>query len=217
MDTSRIYLAEHRRMQDALESRKLADRQEELIVHDTFTTDEIDFISSRDMFFLSTVNSKNDPTVSYKGGPVGFIRVKDNELVFPNYDGNGMYLSVGNLVSNSKVGLLFIDFETPRRLRVQGLARMDDGPDKLDFPKAEFLIRIQPTEIWVNCPRYIHSYKKISDSPYTPGNIADGRIAQWKRLDSIVDSLSATEKQAVAECGTITIDEYAQKIQNKDG
>lgn len=134
MDPSRIYLAEHRRMQNALGRRNLADRQEALIVHDTFTADDVDFISSRDMFFLSTVNSKNEPTVSYKGGPMGFIRVKDNELVFPNYDGNGMYLSVGNLVSNSKVGLLFIDFETPRRLRAQGLARMDDGPDKLDFP-----------------------------------------------------------------------------------
>lgn len=217
MDNSRIYLAEHRHMQDVRDSRKLADRQEELIVHDIFTTDEIDFISSRDMFFLSTVNSRNEPTVSYKGGPVGFVVVKDNELVFPNYDGNGMYLSVGNLVSNNKVGLLFIDFETPRRLRVQGIARIDDGPDKLDFPKAEFLIRIQPTEIWVNCPRYIHTYKKFADSPYTPGNIADGRIAQWKRLDSIVDSLSETEKQAVNELGTITIDEYTQKIQNKDG
>ncbi len=217
MDNSRIYLAEHRHIQDAQGSRKLADRQEELIVHDTFTADEIEFISSRDMFFLSTMNSRNEPTVSYKGGPVGFIKVKDNELIFPNYDGNGMYLSVGNLVSNSKVGLLFIDFETPRRLRIQGIAMIDDGPDKFAFPKAEFLIRIRPTEIWVNCPRYIHTYKKLADSPYTPGNIADGRIAQWKRLDSIVDSLSETEKRVVIECGTITIDEYNKKIRNNEG
>lgn len=155
-------------MQDKFGTRVLADKKEELIVHQTFTNDEIEFISSRDRFFLSTLNSKGEPTVSFKGGPVGFVKVINNALIFPNYDGNGMFLSVGNLVKNQNVGLLFIDFETPRRLRVQGVAQMDEKTDLKIFLEAQFLIHIKPTEIWVNCPRYIHTYKKVSPSPLYP-------------------------------------------------
>ena len=217
MDKSKIYLDEHRLIQDKLGTRKLADRQEELIVHNVFTEDEIEFISTRDMFFLSTLNSRNEPTVSYKGGPVGFVVVENNELLFPSYDGNGMYLSVGNLANHHNVGLLFIDFEVPRRLRVQGKAIIEESPDIGRFPKAELLIRIKPTGIWVNCPRYIHLYKKVSESPYTPGSKSDGRIAQWKRLDSIVDILPENEKAFAMESGLISLEEYNNKVKNKDG
>lgn len=217
MDKSKVYLEEHRRIQDKQNSRKLADRQETLIVHDEFTPDEIGFIESRDMFFLSTLNSKNEPTVSYKGGPIGFITVNNNELVFPSYDGNGMYLSIGNLANHPQVGLLFIDFETPRRLRVQGIARLDGISGENSFPSAEFLIRIKPTTIWINCPRYIHTYKKMEDSPYTSSHHSPERIAQWKRLDSVVDSLSEKDKVAALKSGLISLEEYNLKIKNKDG
>ena len=217
MKNSRIYLPEHRIMQDKFGTTALADKQEELIVHDVFTEEETQFISTRDMFFLSTLNSRGEPTVSYKGGPVGFIQVINNELIFPNYDGNGMFLSVGNLVKNEKVGLLFIDFETPRRLRVQGAAKFDQQPDLQLFPEAQFLIRIKPTEIWVNCPRYIHTYKKVSQSPYTPGRNRTPRLAEWKRLDSIYQSLPTNDKETVEESGQITLDEYKLMITKNKG
>src|SRR5450830_1114062 len=216
MDNSKIYLNEHRIIQDRMGTRKLADKQEELIVHETFTPEDIVFISNRDMFFLSTINSRNEPTVSYKGGAVGFVSVENNELIFPSYDGNGMYLSIGNLVNHNKVGLLFIDFETPRRLRMQGIARLDESPNLDRYPGAELLVKIVPTEIWINCPRYIHSYQKIAESPYTPGSKTDKRIAQWKRLDSVVDSLSDKDKAAALESGIISLDEYNQKVKDKD-
>lgn len=217
MKNSSIYLPEHRVMQDKFGTTLLADKQEELIVHDVFTEQETQFISTRDMFFLSTLNSRGEPTVSYKGGPVGFIKVINNELIFPNYDGNGMFLSIGNLVKNEKVGLLFIDFETPQRLRVQGAARIDEHPDLQKFPEAQFLIRIKPTEIWVNCPRYIHTYKKVSQSPYTPGNYKTPRLAQWKRLDSIYESLPMKDKETVEESGQITLDQYNLMITRNEG
>lgn len=217
MTSSKIYLPEHRTMQDKFGTRVLADRQEELIVHEVLTEEDIAFIASRDMFFLSTLNSRGEPTVSYKGGPVGFIKVIDNELIFPNYDGNGMYLSIGNLIKNSKVGLLFIDYETPRRLRVQGTAKLEEQPDLQIFPEAQFLIRIKPTEIWVNCPRYIHTYKNVSQSPYTPGNHKTQRLAQWKRLNSIYESLPTKDKETVEESGQITLDEYNLMITKNDG
>lgn len=217
MKNSKIYLPEHRVMQDKFGTRALANKQEELIVHQVFTNDEIEFISTRDMFFLSTLNSRGEPTVSYKGGHVGFIRVIDNELIFPNYDGNGMFLSIGNLVKNENVGLLFIDFETPRRLRVQGIAEIDEQPDLQIFSEAQFLIRIKPTEVWVNCPRYIHTYKKVSQSPYTPGRNRTTRLAQWKRLDSIYETLPASDKATVQKSGQITLDQYNLMISNNNG
>ena len=204
-------------MQDKFGTRALADKQEELIVHQIFTNDEIEFISTREMLFLSTLNSKGEPTVSYKGGPVGFLKVIDNALIFPNYDGNGMFLSVGNLIKNENVGLLFIDFETPRRLRVQGNAEIDEHPNLKIFPEAQFLIRIKPTDIWVNCPRYIHTFKKVSQSPYTPCTHKTSRLAQWKRLDSIYDNLSLHDKKAVVKSGLITLSQYNLLITKNEG
>lgn len=217
LKNSKIYLPEHRAMQDKFGTRALADKQEELIVHDIFTEEEKEFISTCDMFFLSTINSRGEPTVSYKGGSVGFIKVIDNEIIFPNYDGNGMFLSMGNLVKNESVGLLFIDFETPRRLRVQGTAQIDEQPDLQLFPEAQFLIRIQPTGIWANCPRYIHTYKKISQSPYTPEANIPTRLAQWKRLDTIYESLPLNDKKAVHEWGQISLDQYNLMISKNKG
>ncbi len=61
--------------------------------------------------------------VVIREGPVGLVRVVDERTIeFPSYDGNGMYLSMGNIDANAKIGVLFIDMETPRRLRLQATA-----------------------------------------------------------------------------------------------
>ena len=122
---SRLYQPQHRALQDRFDSRPMADRIE-LIAAKT----EIDdmaraFIESRDMFFLSSVDHQGRPTVSYKGGDPGFVRVLDAKtLAFPSYDGNGMYFSMGNIAANPEIGCLFIDFEKPFRLRLQGRAEL---------------------------------------------------------------------------------------------
>jgi uncharacterized protein len=208
MTNSNIYFTEHRAMQDMMGTRALADRLEEMIIHDTFTEEDIGFIASREMFFLSTLSSNGEPTVSYKGGPTGFVKIIDNELVFPNYDGNGMFLSIGNLVKHPLIGILFIDFEKPRRLRVQGEARIDKNIDLDMFPDAEFLVKVKPSKIWVNCTRYIPTYKKVSESPYTPQKCKTPKLAEWKRLDAVFDTLSASDKESVQEKGFITMDDY---------
>jgi len=102
------------------------------------------------------------PTVSYKGGPTGFVKVLDDStLVFPGFDGNGMFYSVGNIEAQHKVGMLFIDFETPHRVRVQGTAELVRHHELMaEYTEAKYLIMIKVTKIWVNCPRYIHKYKK---------------------------------------------------------
>ena len=128
---SRLYGDIHRAMQMAFDTRTLADRLEGMIVKPEIDDVGKVFIASRDMFFLTTIDHNGRPTVSYKGGSPGFVRVLDaSTLLFPSYDGNGMYLSMGNISGNPEIGMLFIDFEKPFRLRAQGRAELIvSGPE----------------------------------------------------------------------------------------
>jgi predicted pyridoxine 5'-phosphate oxidase superfamily flavin-nucleotide-binding protein len=125
---SRLYGPVHRSLQDRFDTRRLADNVEARIVLTEIPAEHKAFIESRDMFFLSTIDHQGRPTVSYKGGDPGFVRVLDGKTVaFPCYDGNGMFYSMGNLLGNGQVGMLFINFEKPHRLRLQGIASVDDN------------------------------------------------------------------------------------------
>jgi hypothetical protein len=206
MDT--IYAASHRELQDRFETRPLADRVEELIFHDVFNDMDRAFIESRDMFFLATVDGEGRPTVSYKGGAPGFVRIRDNVLTFPCYDGNGMFYSMGNVAATARVGLLFMDFEKPLRIRVQGEAHIDDGPATAEWPGAIFLVRVQPTHIFMNCGRYIHPHQKLEQSRHVPDAHGDQPLAEWKRIDAITDSLPERDKVAADEAGAITFEDW---------
>lgn len=208
---SELYSESHRRIQERYNSRPLADRLEQMIVHSTFTEDDIAFIEGRDFFFLSTVDADGHPTGSYKGGGRGFVSVRDNVLVFPCFDGNGMFLSMGNIDANPKVGLLFIDFESPRRLRVQGIARLDESGREA-IPGAVLLVRVEPKQIFVNCSRYIHRYKKAETSQYVPDAAGSAPLAQWKRLEAVHDVLSPEDQAAVKEEGFISIEEAEANV-----
>src|SRR5919199_3155369 len=125
-----IYHDGNRLLQDRFDTRRLANRIDERLVDDVIDADDKAFIESLDMFFLATADEQGCPNCSYKGGEPGFVRVLDEHtLVFPNYDGNGMYLSTGNVLVNPHVGLLFIDFERGHRMRLEGTASIDlDDP-----------------------------------------------------------------------------------------
>src|ERR1051326_4429023 len=159
-----MYHDASRALQDRFDRRRLADRIEERLVHDRIDDDDRAFIEARDMFFLATADREGRPQCSYKGGDPGFVRVLDEHTIaFPNYDGNGMYLSAGNAVVNPHVGLLFIDFEQRKRLRLNGVASEDAGDPLLAaFPEAEFIWRVRVTHVFPNCPRYIHQIGRAS-------------------------------------------------------
>ena len=167
---SRIYGAQHRKLQDKYETRKLADTVENVIVQPEITDQDKAFIESRDMVFLSTVDHLGRPSVSYKGGERGFIKVIDEKtLALPSYDGNGMFLSLGNIDGNNKVGLLFIDFENPYRLRAYGEAAISSDDPLLEvYHEGQEIVRITITEMWKNCPRYVHKYARVETSKYVP-------------------------------------------------
>jgi uncharacterized protein len=217
---SKFYSAGHRNLQDEFGTRRLADLMEGGVMHTELAPQEIEFIQTRDMFFLSTVDPAGRPTVSYKGGAPGFVRVEGaGALTFPWYDGNGMFYSAGNLSETHKVGLLFIDFVTPNRLRVQGEARIiRDASLFAEHPGAQFLIGVEVESLWVNCPRYIHRYQKIDDSKYLPSDGSEAPLPGWKRIDLIQEALSPIERVRVADAGGV-IDQaaYADLLAKGEG
>jgi len=172
-----------RRLQDRFQTRALADRLVEVTVHTEFTDDDRRLIERSAMFFLATADEHGQPDCSFKGGRPGFVRVVDpRTLAFPSYDGNGMFRSLGNVSVNPQVGLLFIDFERPRRVRVSGVATVrDDDPLLAEFEGAQLVVRVAATRIFPNCPRYIPTMQLTEPSPYSPGPGCTPPIPEWKR------------------------------------
>ena len=139
------------------------------------------------MFFLATADRDGQPQCSYKGGDPGFLRVLDERTIaFPVYDGNGMYLSAGNLSVNPHVGLLFVDFTgtPPRRLRLNGTASVDPGDPLLArYPGAQFVVRVRAAQVFPNCPRYIHRMRLVERSRFVPRPAENTPVPEWKRSE----------------------------------
>jgi predicted pyridoxine 5'-phosphate oxidase superfamily flavin-nucleotide-binding protein len=186
-----VYHGGSRELQDRFDTRRLADRIEERIVRGTIDDDDRAFIEARDMFFLATADADGKPQCSYKGGEPGFVRVLDERTIaFPSYDGNGMYLSMGNALANANVGLLFIDFEGRKRLRLNGVASVElDDPLRADWPEAQFVMRVRATEVFPNCPRYIHEYRLVQRSRFVPKTDCETPVPAWKRSEWAHDAL----------------------------
>jgi uncharacterized protein len=210
---STFYSEEQRELQDRFATRPLADRLQEMIVHTAFSEEDAAFITTRDFFFLATVDADGSPTVSYKGGRTGFVTVADNRLRFPCFDGNGMFLSMGNIKATSGVGMLFIDFEVPKRVRVQGKARLVES----DVPGTLAFIEVEPRSIFVNCPRYIHRYRRVDDAAHAPREDGTAPVAEWKRLDVMQDVLPEADRKAVATVGTVGLEEGMAKFNRGEG
>jgi uncharacterized protein len=191
-----LYHEGNRRLQDAFDTRRLADRLEEVKVRDFI--DEVDraFIEGLDMFFLATADADGRPSCSYKGGDPGFVRALDEHtLAFPDYDGNGMFLSLGNALVNPEVGLLFVSFERRRRLRLNGTASVDtDDPLLASWPEARAVVRVRVREVFPNCPRYIHHYELVERSRFVPHADAETPVPDWKRSDWASDVLPAGDR-----------------------
>ena len=195
-----MYHEGNRGFQDRFDTRRLADRIEERIVHDRIDEDDAAFIRARDMFFLATADADGSPQCSYKGGEPGFVRVLDEHTIaFPLFDGNGMYLSAGNLTTNARVGLLFLDFECQRRLRLNGVASVDfDDPLLGEYPRAQCVVRVLATEVFPNCPRYIHKLALVERSRFTPRADCEPPVPDWKRREWARDVLPAGDPAAEA-------------------
>jgi predicted pyridoxine 5'-phosphate oxidase superfamily flavin-nucleotide-binding protein len=192
MTDSILYHDGNRRLQDAFDSRRIADRLESKLARTTFNDDDKAFIESAIYFFLATADATGRPDSSFKGGPPGFVRVTAaNELAFPDYDGNGMFKSLGNLLDNPHVGLLFIDMHgKPRRLRINGQAKVSrDDPLLATTVGAQLIVRVTASAIFPNCPRYIPKLDLVEPSIYTPKPGCDPVEPAWKGFDAFKDAI----------------------------
>jgi uncharacterized protein len=181
-----MYHDGNRQLQDRFDSRRISDRLEEKLTRTTFTADDKAYIESCAYFFLATADAQGHPDCSFKGGMPGFVRVTgDNELAFPDYDGNGMFKSLGNIVINPNVGLLFIAMhDKPKRLRVNGTAQVSDSDPLLaETIGAQLIVRVKARSIFPNCPRYIPNMQMTGPSVYTPQPRSEPPEPAWKGFD----------------------------------
>jgi predicted pyridoxine 5'-phosphate oxidase superfamily flavin-nucleotide-binding protein len=196
---SDFYNEGNRSLQDRFDSRRLADRLEER-ARDAIDGDDRAFIESMDMFFIATADAQGRPTCSYKGGEPGFVRVLDEHTIaFPVYDGNGMFLTAGNVLVNPEVGLLFISFERRRRLRLNGTATAAVDDELVPaWPGAQLVVRVRAREVFPNCPRYIHRYELVERSPYVPVAGIEPPVPDWKTRSWARDVLPASDQASRA-------------------
>jgi hypothetical protein len=185
-----MYHDGNRDLQDAFGSRALADRLEEKLKRDRFNDDDAAFIGGLNFFFLATADAEGRPDCSFKGGPAGFARIAAPDLlVFPDYDGNGMFKSLGNIAANPYVGMLFIAMgEAPKRLRVNGRAEVvRDDPAMAAIPGAQLLVKVTPQAIFPNCPRYIPNLETGEPSVYAPAADTAPVEPKWKSFEIFAD------------------------------
>ena len=185
-----MYHDDNRELQDRFGARPLADRLVERLWRDRFKDEDKAFIESAGYFFLATADADGHPDCSFKGGPPGFVKVAAPDLlVFPDYDGNGMFKSLGNIKINPQVGLLFLTMgEKPQRLRVNGRASLNFEAHTLrDLPGAQLVIRVIPEHIFPNCPRYIPNLQTGEPSQYLPSEGAAPSEPAWKKFDAFKD------------------------------
>jgi predicted pyridoxine 5'-phosphate oxidase superfamily flavin-nucleotide-binding protein len=191
-----LYHEGNRYFHDRFDTARLAGRIEErFFPRAAIDDDDRAFIEGCDMFFLATADADGRPQCSYKGGEPGFVRVLgERTVVFPNYDGNGMYLSAGNVRVNPNVGLLFISFEQRKRMRLNGIAtHSEDDPLLADYPEAQFITRVEATQVFPNCPRYIHEYRLVQRSRFVPHAECQTPVPAWKTREWARDVLRADD------------------------
>lgn len=183
-----------RDIQDRFDTRRLADAITRTTLHATLSDGDRAFIERMDMFFIATQGANGGLDCSYKGGEPGFVRVVDDHTIaFPNYDGNGQYMTGGNILETGKVGLLFIDFQNQWRVRVNGTATIDfDDPLKAEWPEAQFVVRVTAEEVFPNCPRYIHKMELVERSVFVPKASCETPDPDWK--DYFEDALPEAQK-----------------------
>ena len=177
-------------LQERFDTRRLADRLKERVA-ETIGEEFRPIIEEARMFFLATCDDRGLPTCSYKGGDPGFVRIVDERtLAFPNYDGNGKYQSMGNLLRNPNVGMLFVDFEGSQRLRIQGVASIEENDELLaEYAEAQFIVRVEMTEVYRNCPRYVHKYRFVEPSEYVPHPDRKTPQPAWKSSEELKEAL----------------------------
>jgi uncharacterized protein len=214
------YTAKALELQKRFDTSALAAAELQVIVHDVLSPGDRAFVEQAEMFWLSSVDNHGSPTVSFKGGAQGFVKMPDDKtLLFPCFDGNGMFFSMGNIATTGKVGMLFMNFVTPSRLRVQGDAKLTDDAAIVGlWPGAQFAVKVDITALITNCPRYIPRMQRVEASRYVPNpKTGEQPIPGWKRIDAIQGVLPQRDQhKADTVGGLISMDQWGDMVMQGD-
>ena len=185
-----------RDLQDRFETRRLADRHDEVTYSPALGEAHRQLIERADMFFLATADAQGQPDCSFKGGAPGFVRVlAPDTLVWADEDGNGQFRSLGNILRNARVGLLFVDWQKPSRLRVNGVASvLLDDPLLAEYPGAKSIVRLAIEQVFPNCPRYLPRLQQTESSPYWRTSGAAAPRPGWKDDPRFRDALPESDR-----------------------
>ncbi len=180
-----LYGAGSRALQDTFDSRRLADRLQELTIHEELSDDDIELIGAQTSVLVSSVDEAGWPDVSHKGGDPGFVRVLDRRtLAVPSYDGNGMFRTLGNVAGDPRLAMLFVDRARPWRLRLHGLGRVEAGGELVaSFHGAQAVLVVEIRRLFPNCGRYID--QGTGPAPHIPRVGEETPEPEWKQMDLI--------------------------------
>lgn len=197
-----MYSEGSRTLQDRYNARPTADLIKKATTVSSFDDDNFGykaFIEEASYFFLATSSGENTDC-SFKGGPKGFVKITGpNTVVFPDYDGNRMYKSLGNIIDNPNIGMLFLRFDNEEgsrylRVRINGTATVhDDHPLKDEFPGAKRIVEVETKFIYLNCPRYIPEMTLVEQSAHIPEAGKEQPVPGWKMKPGIKEALEGSE------------------------
>jgi uncharacterized protein len=128
------------------------------------------WIESADTFFIATRHPDCGTDISHRGGCPGFVRAEgEASLVFPDYPGNNMFNTLGNLDVNPQAGLLFVDFINGHTLQLSGTASVNWNRDDIQrVPGAERIVRFKVEEVLQRCLSLQTKWRFEEYSPYNP-------------------------------------------------
>jgi predicted pyridoxine 5'-phosphate oxidase superfamily flavin-nucleotide-binding protein len=164
---SRVFTQVVKELQERYGSRRQYERlRGQSATADRLSEDESGFIAERDSFYMATVGSSGWPYVQHRGGPKGFLKVIDaGTLAFADYRGNRQYVSTGNLMTDSRVALILVDYPRRARLKILGRVSIFEGeeaapwiskvkdPSDPAFSERVYVVRVEAFD-W-NCPQHI--------------------------------------------------------------
>jgi predicted pyridoxine 5'-phosphate oxidase superfamily flavin-nucleotide-binding protein len=184
-----------REFQDRFDGRRVAEAIETHRKHADFWGDEKEMIQSAQFFFIASGWGEY-VDCNIKSGDAGFVKIVDSGVLeYPEYDGNSMYRTLGNILKNPNVGLLFVRFDgKSRRIRVNGKASIHDDAATLSAHfGAKVVVRIA-CEIYPNCPRYLPNLEQKKESPHVPREgCGVPPPPEWKGRDYIRDVLPSDD------------------------
>ncbi|QRG66046.1 pyridoxamine 5'-phosphate oxidase family protein [Brevibacillus choshinensis] len=110
------------------------------------------YVEAMEFFFIATADRNGNCDCSFRGGVPAVKALDDETLLFPDYPGNGAFQSLGNILENPRIGMLFIDFSHQQRLRINGKAEVLDDPSLCEwFPGSIQVVRVTVEEVYRNC------------------------------------------------------------------